>query len=218
MSLPPTCSGLLLFLPLTCCPSRPICCAGMAPLHVASFRATKSFMQGLIEAGADASLETNNKQTLGESPLKIAMASGKPANAQFLQDLKAATNAIKFAVKMKAKRQKAKSANVLNLKFEGELRLFTADLEKSFLVKLARSAHLLLGICRTSHALSNPYSPKWGPVHLGRTSASHPEWYPKYHPKCYPDGPCATISAGGGGGGRANRPFRPQRNLDATTT
>jgi len=111
---------------------------GMAPLHVASFRATKSFMQGLIEAGADASLETNNKQTLGESPLKIAMASGKPANAQFLQDLKAATNAIKFAVKMKAKRQKAKSANVLNLKFEGELRLFTADLEKSFLVKLAR--------------------------------------------------------------------------------
>lgn len=134
-------------------------------------------MQVLIEAGADASLETNNKQTLGESPLKIATDSGKAANAKFLQDLAAATQAIKFAVKMKAKRQKAKSANMLNLKFEGELRLFTADLEKSFLVKLARSGRPLLGTRRTSHTSVHPTRSQMGPVHLVRTSTSHPEWY-----------------------------------------
>jgi len=119
--------------------------AGQSAMHVAAFRATPAFIQLLVDHGGSIDKETTNPKTKGETAAKVAETMGKAANVKLLNDLNTAMNSIKFAARMKAKRsQQAKRsqplAPIVRLRFEYDLQLFTADLEKSFLVSLARHA------------------------------------------------------------------------------
>ena len=88
--------------------------------------------------------------------MQLATALGKDANAKYIQDLAVAIQSIRFASRMKrranAKKPKsdtpksavapAEDAEVFNIRFEFDLKLFTADLEKSFIAKLAKHAEV----------------------------------------------------------------------------
>jgi hypothetical protein len=130
--------------------------AGQTAMHVASFRATTDFLQLLAESGASVETATSSKRHMKETPMQLATALGKDANAKYIQDLAVAIQSIRFASRMKrranAKKPKsdtpksavapAEDAEVFNIRFEFDLKLFTADLEKSFIAKLAKHAEV----------------------------------------------------------------------------
>ena len=126
---------------------------GQTPMHIAAFRACTPFIQLLTEAGADVNAPSRNPRTQSETPMAMAASMGKKENAKYLQELSVAINSIKFASRLKRRRAEARRAKdqqktavssvdgteqcVVALTFEGELSLFTADLEKSFIARLA---------------------------------------------------------------------------------
>lgn len=129
---------------------------GQTAMHVAAFRATESFIQLLVEHGASVEQKTCDPRQITRDPIQIAISMGKEANAKFMQDLTVAVAAIRFATRMMKKRANAKRSPklmvtpvahatshddaVFCIRFDFELQLFTADLEKSFLVQLAKHA------------------------------------------------------------------------------
>ena len=130
---------------------------GQTPMHIAAFRACTPFIQILTEAGADVNAPSRNPRTQSETPMAMATSMGKKENAKYLQELSVAINSIKFASRMKRRRAEARRAqdqqkttappvegaeHIISLKFDGELRLFTADLEKSFIARLAMFANV----------------------------------------------------------------------------
>lgn len=72
--------------------------------------------------------------------MQLATGMGKAANAKHIQDLSVALASIRFASRMRKRSPLAPP--VLKVKFEYDLKLFTADLEKSFLAQLATHAGL----------------------------------------------------------------------------
>ena len=81
--------------------------AGQLVMHVAAFRAEASIIDLLVTHGADPNSQTRNPRTQPETPVHAAVTMGKAENAKFLQELNVALNALKFAVRMKAKRKAA---------------------------------------------------------------------------------------------------------------
>ena len=143
---------------------------GQTAVHVASFRSGVNFLSLLASVGGSLDALTSNPRHLKETPIDAALSMGKTENAQHLKDLQVAIRALRFAVKMRARRNRAAEAkrakaaaettaaaekvdkaaeqaaggeappSVLTLRFEGTLELFTADLEKAFIARLAKHA------------------------------------------------------------------------------
>ena len=138
---------------------------GQTAMHLASFRSTPEFIQLLVEFGADSDAVTVNPRQPKKKAMDIANVMGKPANAKFLQDLSVAIASIRFASRMKKRKNankpkvvpkeepteapKAEAAKaeakpdptaVLHMRFDFDFKLFTADLEKAFIVQLAKHA------------------------------------------------------------------------------
>lgn len=115
--------------------------AGQSVMHVASFQADGPFIDLLVRHGAqvDAPCD-NNGRNPRRTPAQIAAVTGKPANAKFLNELSAALHTLRFAAKLRRKR--ASPSPTLHMRFEYDLNMFTADLEKAFIARLAKYAHV----------------------------------------------------------------------------
>lgn len=159
---------------------------GHTALHIAGFRAGTSFIQLLIEHGANIETKTSNPRQLKKSAIDLAVETGKEANAQCLQELSVAVNSIRFASRMKGRVNANKlgeavvtttapatttepsvaaaiattvvpavsalpaalaapieKLSVLHIRFEYDLKLFTANLENAFITHLAKHAGMV---------------------------------------------------------------------------
>ena len=123
--------------------------AGQTAMHVASFRSTTELIQQLAESGASVDTGTSSSRHIKETPMQMATAMGKDANAKYIQELGVAIQAIKFASRMRRRKNAKKPAkadaepsSVMNLRFDFDLKFFTADLEKAFIAKLATAVEV----------------------------------------------------------------------------
>ena len=130
--------------------------AGQTAMHIASFRSTTELIQQLAESGASVDAGTSSKRHIQETPMQMATAMGKEANAKYIQELGVAIQAIKFASRMRRRKNAKKPAkpvedkakadaeptSVMNLRFDFDLKFFTADLEKAFIAKLATAVEV----------------------------------------------------------------------------
>jgi len=84
---------------------------GQTAMHVAAFRSPKALVMHLTEAGADVmAVEKNGRRLSKETPEDMAMAMGREDTAKYLRELSTATNAVKFAARMKMKKGGAAGA------------------------------------------------------------------------------------------------------------
>ena len=133
---------------------------GQTAMHLASFRSTPEFIQLLVDFGADSDAPIQNTRQPRTTAFDIANVMGKPANAKLLLDLNVAITSIRFATRMKKGKNasgkpkeesakglkigsldaKADANPVLHMRVDFDFKLFTADLEKAFIVRLARHA------------------------------------------------------------------------------
>ena len=131
--------------------------AGQTVMHLASFQAAPPFLQLLVAYGGDVNAPcSSGGRYVAQTPTQLASTMGKKENAKCIGELQMAINSIRFATRMKARRlgnakgvrdptpalALDKKTPVLHMKLDYDLKLFTADLEKSFLVKLAQQATL----------------------------------------------------------------------------
>ena len=120
---------------------------GQNVMHVASFRAAPPFLQLLVEHGGDVEAPcSNGGRNPSATPMQLADNMGKPHNAKYLTELGVAISSIRFASRMRAKRRTAgavEQPSVLHMRIDYDLKLFTADLEKSFIAKLAKHVECL---------------------------------------------------------------------------
>ena len=78
---------------------------GHTVMHIAAIRATKEFVQNLVEAGANPNAaEKNGRRLSKETPLQSASSMGKLETAKYLTDLGTAVDSIKFYTKLKKKK------------------------------------------------------------------------------------------------------------------
>lgn len=84
---------------------------GQTAIHVAAFRASKEVVQALHEAGADVNaVEKSSRRISKESAEGLAAAMGRSDTADFLREMRAAADAVRFAAKMKIKGKQAGAA------------------------------------------------------------------------------------------------------------
>lgn len=75
---------------------------GQTAMHVAAFRAPKSLVSALVDAGANSTApEKNGRRISKETPEMMAQAMGREDTANYLRDLNTAVNAVKFGARMK---------------------------------------------------------------------------------------------------------------------
>ena len=74
-------------------------------MHIAAIRATKEFVQNLVEAGANPNAaEKNGRRLSKDTPLQMSSSMGKLETAKYLKDLGTAVDSIKFYSKLKLKK------------------------------------------------------------------------------------------------------------------
>ena len=116
--------------------------AGQTVMHVACFQAAPPFIQLLTEYGGDIDAPcSNGGRFVARTPQQLAESLGKPANAAYLKELKVAITAIRFAARMRRRRQAQRKANTcLQLTLDFDFKMFTTDVEDALIVKLAKKA------------------------------------------------------------------------------
>lgn len=83
---------------------------GQTAMHIAAFRAPKTLVTALVDAGADSNAhEKNGRRLSKETPEMMAQAMGREDTAQYLRDLNTAVNAVKFGARMKMGARKAEN-------------------------------------------------------------------------------------------------------------